>query len=129
MNKPFFLIVINLFLFGCSTTGEGYMQQNELLEKIKTGQVPTIVDVRSDREYQAGHVPGAINIPFWAAFTNDKLKNVDKNKELVLYCEHGPRAGIAKLALSLSGFEKISYLAGHMTAWKKAGLQMDFPQD
>lgn len=129
MNKPIFVIIINLFLFGCSSTGEGYMQQNELLEKIKKGQAPTIVDVRSGGEYQAGHVPGAINIPFWSAFSTDKLENADKSKALVLYCEHGPRAGIAKLALKFSGFEKISYLAGHMTAWKKAGLQMDFPQD
>ena len=128
--KHFFLIVMSsLFLFSCSTTGEGYMQQNELLEKIKNGSAPTIVDVRSGGEYQAGHVPGAINIPFWSAFTSDKLDAVDKSKPVVLYCEHGPRAGIAKLALSLSGFEKISYLTGHMTAWKKAGLQMNFPND
>ena len=37
----------------------------ELLEQIKKGQAPTVVDVRSGGEYQAGHVPGAINIPFW----------------------------------------------------------------
>ena len=128
MKILFFIVISSLFLISCSTTGEGYMQQNELLEKIKNEKVPTIVDVRSGSEYQAGHVPGAINIPFWSAFTTDKLDAVDKTKELVLYCEHGPRAGIAKLALKLSGFEKISYLAGHMTAWKKAGLQMDFPK-
>jgi hydroxyacylglutathione hydrolase len=129
MKKLFFIVLASLFLFSCSTTGEGYMQQSELLEKIKRGSAPTIVDVRSGGEYQAGHVPGAINIPFWSAFTSDKLDAVDKSKRVVLYCGHGPRAGIAKLALSLSGFEKISYLTGHMTAWKKAGLQMDFPKD
>jgi rhodanese-related sulfurtransferase len=87
--KQFFLIVIgSLFLFSCSTTGEGYMQQNELLEKIKNGSAPTIVDVRSGGEYQAGHVPGAINIPFWSAFTSDELDAVDKSKKVVLYCEH-----------------------------------------
>lgn len=105
------------------------MQQSELLEQIKKGQAPTVVDVRSGGEYQAGHVPGAINIPFWAAFGTDKLDAVDKSKVLVLYCEHGPRAGIAKFALRIAGFEKISYLAGHMTAWKKSGLEMDYPQN
>ncbi len=127
MNKVIFIVIVNLFLFSCSTTGEGYMQQSELLEQIKKGQAPIIVDVRSGSEYKSGHVPGAIHIPFWTAFSTDKLDAVDKNKSLVLYCAHGPRAGIAKLALSLSGFDKISYLAGHMTAWKKAGLQMEFP--
>jgi rhodanese-related sulfurtransferase len=45
-----------------------------------------------------------------------------------MYCEHGPRAGIAKLALSLSGFENISYLDGHMTAWRKSGLPIETDQ-
>jgi rhodanese-related sulfurtransferase len=128
MKKSIVIILMSLFLIACSTTGEGTVQQNELLEQIKKGQAPIVIDVRSAGEYQAGHVPGAINIPFWAAFSTDKLESVSKNKKLVLYCEHGPRAGIAKLALKISGFEKISYLAGHMTAWKKAGLQMEMPK-
>jgi rhodanese-related sulfurtransferase len=128
MKKSIVIILMSLFLIACSTTGEGTVQQNELLEQIKKGQAPIVIDVRSAGEYQSGHVPGAINIPFWAAFSTDKLESVSKNKKLVLYCEHGPRAGIAKLALKISGFEKISYLAGHMTAWKKAGLQMEMPK-
>ncbi len=116
--------IFSLLLSGCASTGEGYMQQNELLEQINKAQAPVIIDVRSTNEYQSGHVPGAIHIPFWTAFTTDKLERYQKSDTVVLYCEHGPRAGIAKLALKLSGFEKVSYLAGHMTAWKKAGLPM-----
>ena len=123
------LITLNLILLGCSSTGEGYMQQNELLEQINKGQAPIIVDVRSGFEFKSGHVSGAIHIPFWTAFTTDKLDKYKKTDNVVMYCEHGPRAGIAKLALSLSGFEHISYLAGHMTAWKKAGLPMQKEQE
>ena len=101
------------------------MQQDELLAQINKDQAPIIVDVRSTSEYQSGHVPGAIHIPFWTAFTTDKLEGYDKNRVVVLYCAHGPRAGVAKLALSMSGFEKINYLAGHMTAWNKAGLPVE----
>lgn len=101
------------------------MQQQELLQLINTGQSPVIVDVRSQSEYQAGHVPGAIHVPFWNAFTTDSLDELEKSRSLVLYCEHGPRAGIAKLAFSLSGFDDISYLAGHMSAWRKAALPME----
>ncbi len=120
---PFTLF--SLFLFSCSTTGEGYMQQQELLAQINQGQSPLVIDVRSTSEYKTSHVPGAIHIPFWTAFTTDKLDGQKKTQTVVLYCEHGPRAGVAKLAFSLSGFENISYLAGHMTAWKKAGLPVE----
>lgn len=115
-------------LFGCSTTGEDYMQQKELLKQINKGQAPVIVDVRSKYEYKSGHVPGAIHIPFWTAFTTDKLNGYEKKRTIVMYCEHGPRAGIAKLALSISGFKDIDYLAGHMTAWKKADLPIEKEQ-
>jgi rhodanese-related sulfurtransferase len=129
MNRVLLSAVFFLFLFGCSTTGEGYMQQNELLARIEKNQSPIIVDVRSSSEYQAGHVPGAIHIPFWTAFTTDKMENYEKNKDIVLYCEHGPRAGIAKFALMLAGFENISYLAGHMIAWKKTSLPVDIAEE
>lgn len=104
------------------------MQQNKLLALIEKNQSPIIVDVRSSAEYRAGHVPGAIHIPFWTAFTTDKMDSYEKNKEVVMYCAHGPRAGIAKFALFLAGYDKISYLAGHMTAWKKAGLPVDIAE-
>lgn len=125
INRHLFIISIGFLLFGCASDGEGYMQKNELVTQIKSGKAPVIVDVRSTSEYQAGHVPGALHIPFWTAFTTDKMDSYKKENLVVLYCEHGPRAGIAKLALKLSGFDSVSYLDGHMTAWRAAGLPME----
>lgn len=104
------------------------MQQQELMAQIKQGKAPVIVDVRSDSEYQAGHLPGAIHIPFWTAFTTDKMDAYKKEDAVVLYCAHGPRVGVAKLAFYLAGFNNLNYLSGHMTAWKKADLPLEFPQ-
>jgi len=86
---------------------------------------PIIVDVRSTSEYNAGHIPQAQHIPFWQSFTTDALDNKEKQEEILLYCEHGPRAGIAKFAYFMAGFENIRYVEGHMTAWRKAGLPME----
>jgi rhodanese-related sulfurtransferase len=129
MNKILSIVPLCLLLLGCASDGEGYMQKNELLTQINTGQAPIIVDVRSTSEYETGHVPGAIHLPFWTAFTSGIMDGYDKQKAVVLYCEHGPRAGVAKLALSLSGFENISYLTGHMTSWRSAGLPIKVSQD
>lgn len=123
--KKILLIVTTLFTLGCTTIGEGYMQQSELLRKIEQGEAPIIVDVRSDAEYQSGHVPGAIHVPFWMSFTTDKMDEYKKDAAVVMYCAHGPRAGIAKLAFSLAGFKNLSYLAGHMTAWVRAELPVE----
>ncbi len=128
MNKVLLIIFLNFLLIGCSTTGEGYMQQQQLLTQINEGKAPIIIDVRSTGEYQSGHVPGAIHVPFWSAFSTDKMDVYKKEDPIVMYCAHGPRAGIAKLAFYLAGFKNLSYLSGHMTAWSKAGLPMEFPQ-
>lgn len=128
MNKVLLIITINLFLLGCTTTGEGYMQQQALLRQINQGKAPVIIDVRSTAEYESGHVPGAIHVPFWTAFTTDKMDVYKKDDEVVMYCAHGPRAGVAKLAFYFAGFKNLSYLSGHMTAWNKADLPLEFPQ-
>lgn len=93
-----------------------------MLQKIKAGKAPVIYDVRSQSEYRSGHVPGAIHLPFWRAYPPEDL---DSKIPVVVYCEHGPRAGLAKLSLSWSGVENIRYLKGHMVSWKKAGLPME----
>lgn len=81
--------------------------------------------MRSDSEYTTSHVPGAKHISFWQAFSSDELDDYPDDEILVLYCEHGPRAGIAKFAFGLSGFENMVYLQGHMTAWKAAKLPVE----
>jgi len=125
MYKIFLLGLMSLYLLGCSSTGDGYMQQAALLASMKQNNAPIIIDVRSDAEFQSSHVPNAIHVPFWSAFSNDKLDSLGKNKTVVLYCAHGPRAGVAKFALSLAGFDDIRYLAGHMTAWTEANLPVE----
>ena len=102
-----------------------HISATELNRLIESGQAPLIVDVRSSREYQAGHVPGAIHLPFWLAFARTDEINAPKDELVVVYCAHGPRAGIGKAALSLEGFTQIRYLQGHMTGWNKAELPVE----
>ena len=123
--KTFFLTLLTLLLQACSTSSETHIKQSELLALLQSEQAPIIIDVRSSREFNAGHIPHAQHIPFWQSFTSDALDNNKKQDDLILYCEHGPRAGIAKLAYSMAGFKNILYLQGHMTNWRKAGLPME----
>jgi phage shock protein E len=84
-----------------------------------------ILDVRTPEEFAAGHVPGAINIP------HDKLESrIDellgaKNKDVVLYCRSGRRAGLAAETLSLHGFDKLLHLEGDMQKWTEANRPIE----
>lgn len=99
----------------------------ELNELINTGHAPVIVDVRSSREYKTGHVPGAVHLPFWLAFARVDEIDAPKDERVVVYCAHGPRAGIAKAALLLEGYTQVRYLQGHMSGWYKAKLPVEIP--
>ena len=124
--RLFFLSLLTFILQACSTSTETHIKQTELLSQLQEEQAhPIIVDVRSTSEYNAGHIPHAQHIPFWQSFTTDALDNTEKQDEVILYCEHGPRAGIAKFAYFMAGFKKIRYVEGHMTTWRKAGLPME----
>lgn len=84
-----------------------------------------ILDVRSAREFAAGHVPGALHVPYWRLlFGRPRLERAP-DEPIVVYCGHGPRAWIAKGALLARGARDVRLLAGHMRAWKRAGKPLE----
>jgi len=96
-----------------------------LLALIENGTAPVIVDVRSRWEYESGHVPGALHLPFYAIWSRHAEIKGKPEAPVVLYCEHGPRAWIGKATLRMLGYTKVDYLDGHMSGWKQRGLIME----
>jgi rhodanese-related sulfurtransferase len=92
---------------------------------IRSGAAPVIIDVRSSYEYRRGHVPGALHIPFWKTFLPVDELSCSRDRPLVVYCQHGPRAVIAAIALRRAGYAEVRYLDGHMSGWERAGLPLD----
>ena len=81
----------------------------ENIESLKKDKNNLFIDVRSEDEYQSGHIDGAINIPL------DELRNhlneIDKNKMLCINCQSALRSYIACRILSQYGF-KCKHLSG-----------------
>jgi rhodanese-related sulfurtransferase len=92
---------------------------------IESNQAPVILDVRSEEEFRAGHIPGAINLPVTQMPGRIDDLAAYKDREIVVHCEVGPRAGMASWMLRRSGFEDLVELKGHMQAWRIAGLPTD----
>ena len=119
------VFLLSLLLVSCAGNGSHHISQDVLWTSIEKGTAPTIIDVRSQSEYESGHVPGAIHLPFYSLWTRQSEIRSPKDEQVILYCEHGPRAGIAKFDLWTAGFEKILYLEGHMSGWKERKLPME----
>jgi rhodanese-related sulfurtransferase len=119
------MLFLSVFLASCAGEGIHHMTQDQLLASIEKGTAPVIVDVRSQSEYESGHVPGALHLPFYALWTRHSEIKGKPEDPVVLYCEHGPRAGVAKFALWTLGYTNLVYLDGHMSGWKERGLPME----
>ena len=98
------------------------MQPNELLKRISEKQAPVILDVRSGFEYARGHIQGAIHAPTLKILFGRVNIPGNKRDELVVTCEHGPRAMFARSVLAQRGYTDITLLDGHMAAWRKDRL-------
>jgi phage shock protein E len=96
-----------------------------LIELIDRGSPPPILDVRTRAEFAAGHVPGAVNIPFDEVWSRAADTSSSAGDALVVYCGHGPRAWIASLGLRRHGIREIVYLRGHWAGWRRAGLRVE----
>jgi rhodanese-related sulfurtransferase len=92
----------------------------ELHAQREAGVAPVVIDVRTTEEFDSGHVPGAINIPFDQVA--DRIGEVDAPHGVALYCMIGPRARKGEAALLAAGHEKVLHLEGGLAAWKSAGL-------
>ena len=122
MQRPLALLLLGLGL-GCAE----HISRADLRDQIASSSPPDIVDVRSRSEYDASHVPGAVWIPFYAVLGGSEELPVadDPDEPLVVYCEHGPRAGMARAQLWFMTDRPIRFLEGHMTAWKEEGLPVE----
>lgn len=82
-----------------------------------------VLDVRETKDYQAGHIVGAINIP--EARMPERLRELEaaRDKPLLLYCATGMVSGRAGSLLKKNGFGRLYSLRGGLSAWQ----QENFP--
>jgi phage shock protein E len=66
------------------------------------------IDVRTAEEYKAGHLAGAINIPYDEIEQKIATVSVDKTADIQLYCRSGRRSGIALETLRGLGYSKVT---------------------
>ena len=81
-----------------------------------------LIDVRTDVEYDAGHIPGARHIAL--ADVQRESASLDREKPVVIYCRSGNRSGPAADAFAASGWDAHS-IEGGLVAWADDGLPLE----
>jgi len=84
-----------------------------------------ILDVRTATEFQAGHLPGAVNLDFNAPDFEAKAALLDKTKTYLVHCASGGRSVKACEKLGRLDFPKLYNLLGGFRAWAQAGKPVE----
>lgn len=92
----------------------------ETLQKDVIGKDVQLIDVRTAKEYKAGHIDDAINIDIrnGSAFREEVAK-LDKTKPIYIYCHSGGRSNRASKILEELGFKEIYDFSGGWSTWSK----------
>ena len=81
-----------------------------------------LLDVRTVREYQSGHIKDSINIPHDQLIQNIDALDQYRNQPIVVFCRSGRRAQLVIDTLIQNKFSQIVDIEGDMLAWKTSGF-------
>lgn len=126
-NWPLFLaLVIILAMLARSFLGAGAtraVRPAEALQLINR-QDALVLDVRTDKEYQEGHVINSMHVPLGVLSSRLSQLAAYKQTPVVVVCRSGARSGQAVGTLGKAGFEQVYNLAGGVMAWQSANMPL-----
>ena len=95
-----------------------------LIQKNKGNPNFTILDIRTQMEFDQGYVEGAVLIDYYLPNFEDELKRLDKNKAYLVYCRTARRSDDAVLIMKKMGFREVYNMVGGIVGWKAAKLPL-----
>lgn len=110
------LVILAGLLMGAASGGLQLSSPELIQEMQNPAQSPVIVDVREPELFKAGHIPGAINIPYPGAKTR-ALEELTPDQNIVFVCHGGPMGAELTRILAAKGFKTVRNLTGGMRQW------------
>lgn len=85
--------------------------------KMKEEENPVVLDVRTKREFDSGHIPGSVHLNMQEVTFGHKLDDLDKDATYLVYCRSGRRSKMACRIMQGKGFKNTYNLAGGILQW------------
>ena len=92
----------------------------EIIYDRNEGKSFTLIDVREESEFAAGHIPGAIHLSKGVIERDIESVIPDQDERLVLYCGGGYRSAIAAESLVAMGYTNVTSMDGGWRGWRDA---------
>jgi len=109
-----------------AVTGEiELISPQQVYDAIHDNNTVQLVDVRTPEEYKITHLKGSQNICVTSDDFKEKVKTLDKNKPVYVYCRVGGRSADAAKKLKKMGFTKIYDMDGGILLWEEKKLETE----
>lgn len=97
----------------------------EEFAKLRADKNNIVLDVRTEKEFKAGHIPGAVNIDVNAPDFEQQVAKLGTNKTFLVHCKAGVRSRRACGRLDAAGFQNLIDLAPGFDGWQQAGQPVE----
>ena len=87
-----------------------------------------ILDIRTPREFEAGHIDGARNMDVYAQSFAQAFKSLDREKTYLIYCRSGNRSRQLMGAVEKMRFKKVFHIRSGLVDWVGQGYKLVNPQ-
>jgi rhodanese-related sulfurtransferase len=121
MRKQILLVLVGFLCLAGAVAGPKLpalppvMDEKGLIALLANGEAKALLlDVRTEEEFAAGHIPGAVLLPYDELAA--KFREADKGRPIVVYCRSGRRSAIARETLLGMGYTNVSDF-GAYTKW------------
>lgn len=107
----------------CKKTNQPVTMDQAKTLLAKSGHI--FIDVRTEKEFKKGHLPGSINIPRGKLEFVIEKKVPDYKAKIVIYCKSGGRAALAACTLRDMGYSNVIAMNQGFDQWAKASLPVE----
>ena len=133
------LLALAMTAFACQTRpnavveSEGQQPGNAVVRDISGAELLALIadrpdllliDVRTEQEWEQGHIPGAAFLDFLEDDFEERAFTLPKGRPIAVYCAAGGRSEDAMMQMKNAGFQELYNLRGGFYGWEDAGLDV-----
>lgn len=125
-TKIFSILLVLITFASCQSQekkGVQLLPAKEFSKKVTT-EKGQLIDVRTPKEFEQGHLENAQNIHLYDQDFAQRIDKLDKKQTVYVYCKAGGRSAEAVEIMQNHGFENIIELQGGTDSWSETGLPL-----
>ncbi len=111
MKKKVFVLLVVVVVLGFGALAFWRTSSPQRANQVAVTRPETFIDVRTDQEWEAGHLSGAVHLDI-TKIQQGQMPNLPKDTPIALYCRTGHRAGLALPILQQNGFTNVRNAGG-----------------